>query len=424
MRRALLAAISALITLAAWAQPFNTREEVMANIDLAGGTYSLYPTGQPSPARPPKGYKPFYLTHMGRHGARYVASSTTYERVWTALDSAHRQGNLTPEGEKIYKAYAGILPNLRHREGVLTKKGQAQHRQIASQIYRDFPALFKGKTKAQALSTTSHRVLLSMMCFLDQMKQMDPDFTFEADYGYRYYPVLVPESHNNPAFVERAPFPEDVLKAYDSFAAEVLDEDALLRRWFLDPEKMGSARESFIYRISRIVSDFSNLDFPVSDTLKAVFTDDERYRMWQVQNYSDYIYTSRAPGVDQRRCLEMSVTVKDIIDRFDDDLRDGVAMRLRFSHDTAMMPLLSYLGVNGKDVSEADPRKLENLWRNFDICMACNFQMVFFRNKKNPDDILVQVLLNGFQATLPLPEAAPGFYHWSDFKEKFNHLEI
>ena len=147
MRRALLAAISALITLAAWAQPFNTREEVMANIDLAGGTYSLYPTGQPSPARPPKGYKPFYLTHMGRHGARYVASSTTYERVWTALDSAHRQGNLTPEGEKIYKAYAGILPNLRHREGVLTKKGQAQHRQIASQIYRDVPALFKGKRR-------------------------------------------------------------------------------------------------------------------------------------------------------------------------------------------------------------------------------------------------------------------------------------
>jgi hypothetical protein len=56
--------------------------------------------------------------------------------------------------------------------------------------------------------------------------------------------------------------------------------------------------------------------------------------------------------------------------------------------------------------------------------MGCNFQMVFFRNRKHPDDILIQVLLNGFCATLPLPEAAPGFYHWNDFKKKCDKLAI
>ena len=120
----------------------------------------------------------------------------------------------------------------------------------------------------------------------------------------------------------------------------------------------------------------------------------------------------------------MSVTVKDIIDKFKEDVDDGVSMRLRFSHDTALMPLLSYLGVNGMDVVEADPRNLEKAWRNYDIPMACNLQIVFFRNRKSPEDILIQVLLNGFCATLPLPEAAPGFYRWSDFKARFDKLEV
>lgn len=50
--------------------------------------------------------------------------------------------------------------------------------------------------------------------------------------------------------------------------------------------------------------------------------------------------------------------------------------------------------------------------------------IAFFKGKKAKDPVLIQVLLNGFQATLPLPEAAPGFYRWEDFKAKFNHLEI
>ena len=53
--------------------------------------------------------------------------------------------------------------------------------------------------------------------------------------------------------------------------------------------------------------------------------------------------------------------------------------------------------------------------------MGCNFQLVFFKSKKNPD-ILVQVLLNGFEATLPLPMAAPGsFYRWQDIQERYGN---
>ena len=80
------------------------------------------------------------------------------------------------------------------------------------------------------------------------------------------------------------------------------------------------------------------------------------------------------------------------------------------------MPLLSLLDVNGMGARLDDPAQVEDYWRSFDIPMACNLQLIFFKSKKNPD-VLVQVLLNGREATLPLPMAAPGsFYRWEDVK--------
>jgi hypothetical protein len=78
------------------------------------------------------------------------------------------------------------------------------------------------------------------------------------------------------------------------------------------------------------------------------------------------------------------------------------------------MPLLSLLDVNGMGASLDNPYEVEQYWRTFDIPMGCNLQFIFFKSKKHPD-ILVQVLLNGFEATLPLEMAAPGsFYRWED----------
>ncbi len=400
------------------------KEDVLADPSRWGGTFSLYPEGQPLPPRPPKGYKPFYISHMGRHGSRFVDGSKFYPKMYDLWKAAYDKGQLTPEGRKFYEAYAEIYPRLLYHEGILTQKGQRQHRQIADQIYRNYPALFKGKTRAVLLSTESSRVLVSMMCCVDELGTLDPDLTFQVDYGRPYYAMLIPESTSNPGYRPMEPFTDEAMARYERFASEVFDEDAVIGKWFTSTEGIGMDRSGFMYDMMQLVSDFSNLDFPVSETLTEAFTPEERYAIWRIQNYSDYMYTGVAPGVDHRRFLEMSVTAKDIIDRFEEDLANGVALRMRFSHDTALAPLVSYLGVNGMDARIQDPYEVEKVWRSYNIPMACNFQMVFFRNRKHPDDILVQVLLNGFCATLPLPEAAPGFYRWSDFKARFDKVEI
>ena len=206
------------------------KEDVLSDPTRWGGTFSMYPVGQPLPPRPPKGYKPFYISHMGRHGARFV------DGIWK---TAHGKGQLTPEGERF----------------------------------------FKGKTSLTALSTESSRVIVSMLCCLDELSDLDRDLTIGVDYGRPYYSMLIPESHSNPDYKAMEPFTEEALGRYERFAAAVFDEEGVLSRWFTSTE--------------------------------------ERYAIWRVQNYSDYMYTGVAPGVDRRRMMEMSVTVKDIIDRFD-----------------------------------------------------------------------------------------------------------
>jgi hypothetical protein len=112
----------------------------------------------------------------------------------------------------------------------------------------------------------------------------------------------------------------------------------------------------------------------------------------------------------------MKPLFRDIMERAETDWREGIRLRLRFGHDLSLISLLSLMDVNGMGAKVKDPYDVADYWRIFDVPMACNLQLVFFQSKKNPE-ILVQVLLNGFEATLPLEMAAPGsFYRWEDIK--------
>ena len=48
--------------------------------------------------------------------------------------------------------------------------------------------------------------------------------------------------------------------------------------------------------------------------------------------------------------------------------------------------------------------------------MASNIQLVFYR-KPGSDDILLKCLLNGHEATLPVPTTQAPFYRWTDFRD-------
>ena len=104
--------LAAGLCLAAQAQ--TSRTELMAHLDLATGN----PSGHITPA--PDGYEPFYVTHYGRHGARYMTSDKHYKYTIGKMDTAQAQGLLTEYGKEILQRLNVAAANAWHRDGDLT----------------------------------------------------------------------------------------------------------------------------------------------------------------------------------------------------------------------------------------------------------------------------------------------------------------
>ena len=164
MKRFLLFVLCALLL--AWSAVAQTsREELRSHIELTAGNYVNYPnpTGHLTPA--PKGYEPFYISHYGRHGARYMTGDRPYRRLTAQLDSAYRTGLLTKHGKDVRERIVIAAADARGRAGALTPLGAKQHKAIAKRMYDNYPELMSQPLKVTANSSQTLRVVHSMEAF-------------------------------------------------------------------------------------------------------------------------------------------------------------------------------------------------------------------------------------------------------------------
>ncbi|MCI6550205.1 MAG: histidine phosphatase family protein, partial [Prevotella sp.] len=94
---------------------------------------------------------------------------------------------------------------------------------------------------------------------------------------------------------------------------------------------------------------------------------------------------------------------------------------LRYGHDTMVMPLTCLLGINGYGRQITDLEQLDDAgWCDYRIFpMGSNLQFVFYRSPSRPDDIILKVLLNENETTLPVKTDIAPYYHWRDFRNYY-----
>ena len=146
-----------------------------------------------------------------------------------------------------------------------------------------------------------------------------------------------------------------------------------------------------------------------------IIIDDEIVKMWERSNLGSYAWVFGPQ-------YETIPILQDIMNKADAVI-DGKINRvadLRFGHDTYIGPLTIFMGINGADIDPEDPFEVKNCYQNWQTCKACNIQLIFYRNKKNPNDILVKCLLNGAEAKLPVQTTNFPYYKWLDFKSFYN----
>ena len=127
------------------AEAQSARDEIKSDTHLSASNYLAYPgptQGDLTPA--PEGEKPFYLSHYGRHGSRYLINNDEYKRPYEILKAADEAGKLTPLGKDVLKRVKLIYDEAYKRLGELTPLGAIQHRQIAKRMYERFPEIFEG----------------------------------------------------------------------------------------------------------------------------------------------------------------------------------------------------------------------------------------------------------------------------------------
>ena len=140
-RLTFLLALSIFVT-TAFAQSHQSEAAVRAlkeDPTRAGNNTNSYEFKEISDTKPPKGYKPFYISHYGRHGSRSNWGGSSYENVIAVLDTAKQLGILTPGGDSLLVAARKVLASYDGMDGRLTQKGGREHTAIAERMYKRYP---------------------------------------------------------------------------------------------------------------------------------------------------------------------------------------------------------------------------------------------------------------------------------------------
>lgn len=401
------------------------QEELKANRYLSGSNYLDYDRQlSTTPLTPaPKGYEPFYMSHYGRHGSRWLIGEGDYTTPLNILRDAHEAGKLTAEGEAVLKKLEDFFPTTVKRLGELTTVGERQHHGIGSRLARNFPEIFKAKNvPIDARSTVVIRCILSMEAECEELAAANPTARIHNDVSESLQYYL------NQGWSDRLrQASHEGRKVRNQYEQKYSHPERLMKLLFNDQQYVyDNIRASSLMRqLFEIAANMQSHDTDIE--LYSLFTDEETYDQWRMRNIGWYLDYAAAPQTGAIMPFSQLNLLKNIIETAD-TVRQTQAT-LRFGHEVCVMPLacLLELGQCGAQVENLDT--LDRVWRNYRIFpMACNIQLVFYRPKKGKKgDILVKALLNEREMTMPGKPVSGPYYRWDDLRqyylERINNFE-
>ena len=396
----------------AWAQSSAALDQLKTDPRKAYGTDYPYSFETQKVTKAPSGYKPFYISHYGRHGSRYYWNAQLYREMETLLTEQHNKKNLTPEGEAFYQKFMVAKDELANGVSELSDLGWEQHQRIARIMYNSFPEVFKKGGNVYAISSLTGRCVLSMASFCSELTQCNPKIEIRQESARKVLDGVKPDDRQNPVkhkYPRARPRFEDHRDMFHNSGDTTLRKRAVARV-FINTDSLPG-------RISHIGSNLINLYTSLPSIghegmMGNIITDVEIANQWENENLGSYTWVFE-PQYD------MIPILRDIIKKADAKLNGSsdLIADLRFGHDTCLGPLTVLMGINGADIDPIDPNEVKNCYQNWETGKASNLQLIFYRGKKASDDILVKALLNGIEATLPLPSQLAPYYKWSDFRK-------
>ncbi|MGN1232495.1 MAG: histidine-type phosphatase [Candidatus Cryptobacteroides sp.] len=382
------------------------------------GIYYINNFDGTSDTKAPKGYKPFYISHYGRHGARFQDSEESYTKVIDVLAYADSLNALTNLGKSVLKRASAYYELCRGRRGDLTPLGFRQHREMAHRTYSRFKEVFNGCSEITACSSLSRRCIMSMEAFSLGLKEMDPSLDIYTEATRVKLNAVNPGDKENPEYERHETLPSPWNESYKEFCARLLNTeitDRIALRLFT-PDFVSRGFDSIVFtdRLYNMVAGMGCLDCGIR--IDDVFTIEELFVFWRRINEGFFEWSTL--NRDTYKPI-----LRDIINQANEDIASGnKIVRLRFGHDINLQSVLTMIGALDFAVIPESIDDLHLTWQCWNTPMAATLEFVFYRSKKNPE-ILFKVVLNGEE--IPLSTLKPvsfPYYRWEDFTEAFEGL--
>ena len=408
-----------------------------------GSNYYAYPTPTAKYTKAPVGYKPFYISHYGRHGSRFHQPADHYHALYNTLAKADSAGKLTDLGKSLLERAKFLDEYAAPRAGDLTQLGVAQHQGIAKRMVKNFPEVFKNDAYVEAYASTSVRCVVSMAAFLEELHALKPKVEIHQESGKYLMSFISPldfgkiiNESNTPAWQKENE------KLYSH-----VNPTRMMRALFNDSNYIkknvdGGDLLSKIYEIGNSLQGSPEIEFNFDD----LWTDEELTARWHAQNAWWYSVLGNNPFAKKQGLENARPLLKNVLDEADKVIAadttkaDKTAAKpakkttatLRFGHDTVIFPFAVLLqlenGSMNTGIETADMENLHKVWRDYEISpMAANVQLVFYKSSKKGAPILVKVMLNEIEQKLPVAcdsatvkncPAAP-YYRWDDVREYY-----
>lgn len=417
-------------------------QEIRLNPYLSGSNYLNYDNafGHDPLTPSPQGYEPFYLSHYGRHGSRWLLNDADYSRPIQILQKAHQHGKLTALGDSVLRVLQDFYPKTQGRLGDLTRIGELQHKGIGRRMAQHFPEIFHyDGVEIDARSTVVQRCILSMTAECEVLAAANPSANIHNDVSesLQYY-LNAPQTG---IVRQRGGYGYDVREKYkqaythpehlmhllfrdSQYVRDSINAGSLMRRLFDIATNMQSHFNGCIDAVAKYSNGAEgSVVLNPNGLLLRLFTPEEMYDQWRIRNVDWYIGYGASPITQsmmpwsQKQLLENIILTADTVTR--------PQATLRFGHEICVMPLACLLELGNSGVVVENIDTLDHVWRNYEIFpMACNIQLIFYRpihshSPVNSHEVLVKAMLNEREVSLPVPAVSGPYYRWKDLRQYY-----
>ena len=411
MKRFLVSLLLLAVAVTSHAQLSPELEEyIRANPRRAGYVIHAYEFLPVKDTPAPCGFRPFYISHYGRHGSRSHSSDKPYVLLRDCFQAAKGEGILTPSGDSLLACARQMIELHDGMDGRLTPRGAREHEMLARRMYNRYPGVFR-KGEVHAISSLVPRCLVSMAAFTSSLRACKGDLVISWDCGDEFQKVIT--SNSSKEIKKKA-----YAVAHGPLTDIPVDTMAVYSRFFTDPDR-GRALSgkpgpfiSAIFNVARFAEVYDiEEDWFRFLPWDAIVT---AYARHALQSYLSFC-TSEPYG--DEAISGVAGLAREIVRKADEAIAGApVAADLIFGHDLPFLCICSYLGLEGYGYPRLTAEEAYRTWPGAKLCsFASNLQIIFYKNRNG--EVLVKFLAN--EQETPIPELEPysgPYYRWEDYK--------